>query len=150
MKKNSRKVSEWSCRFLTTPDEVKNYVDLIGKLPEAKIIMQSRSYDNWVCAYNIKALNLFDPELQLINTKPVIKNILKGLLGELKKFKVHTNLLFKNKNINDHKPMHKIFHPTAKLLLNDSDINKAFRSLNQSTMTKIKNLSQQRFSCETS
>ena len=112
--------------------------------------MQSRSYDNWVCAYNIKALNLFDPELQLINTKPVIKNILKGLLGELKKFKVHTNLLFKNKNINDHKPMHKIFHPTAKLLLNDSDINKAFRSLNQSAMTKIKNLSQQRFSCETS
>ena len=112
--------------------------------------MQSRSYDNWVCAYNIKALNLFDPELQLINTKPVIKNILKGLLGELKKFKVHTNLLFKNKNINDHKPMHKIFHPTAKLLLNDSDINKALRSLNQSAMTKIKNLSQQRFSCETS
>ena len=112
--------------------------------------MQSRSYDNWVCAYNIKALNLFDPELQLINTKPVIKNILKGLLGELKKFKVHTNLLFKNKKINDHKPMHKIFHPTAKLLLNDSDINKAFRSLNQSAMTKIKNLSQQRFSCETS
>ena len=110
-------------------------------MPEAKIIMQSSSYDNWVCAYNIKALNLFDPELQLINTKPVIKNILKGLLGELKKFKVQTNLLLQNKNINDHKPMHKIFHPRAKLLLNDSDINKAFRSMNQSAMTKIKKLS---------
>ena len=30
-------------------------------------------------------LNLFDPELQLINTKPLIKNKMKELLSELKK-----------------------------------------------------------------
>ena len=30
--------------------------------------------------YNIEILNLFDPELQLINTKPVIKNKLRELL----------------------------------------------------------------------
>ena len=38
--------------------------------------------------YNVQILNLFDPELQLVNTKPVIKNKLKALLNELKKFKV--------------------------------------------------------------
>ena len=38
--------------------------------------------------YNVEILNLFDPELQLINTKPVIKNKLKQFLNELKKFKV--------------------------------------------------------------
>ena len=32
-------------------------------------------------------LNLLDPELQLVNTKPFIKNKLKELLSESKKFK---------------------------------------------------------------
>ena len=38
--------------------------------------------------YNVKILNLFDPELHLIKTKSEIKNKLKGFLNELKKFKV--------------------------------------------------------------
>ena len=42
--------------------------------------------------YNVEILNLFDLELQLINTKPVIKNKLKQFLNELKKFKVQTIL----------------------------------------------------------
>ena len=42
--------------------------------------------------YNVEILNLFDPELQLINTKPVIKNKLKQFLNELKKFKVQAVL----------------------------------------------------------
>ena len=46
------------------------------------------SSDNCIHHYNVKILNLFDPELQLINTKPVIKSKLKGLLSKLKKFKV--------------------------------------------------------------
>ena len=33
-------------------------------------------------------LNHLDPELQLINTKPMIKNKLKEFLSALKKFKV--------------------------------------------------------------
>ena len=41
---------------------------------------------------NIEISNIFDPELQLINTEPVIKNKLKVLLSELKKFKVQTIL----------------------------------------------------------
>ena len=42
---------------------------LLKKTPEAK---------------NYEILNLFDPQLQLINTKPVIENKLKDLLNELK------------------------------------------------------------------
>ena len=43
--------------------------------------------------YNIEILNLFNPELQLVNTKSKIKNKLKELLSELKKFKAQTILV---------------------------------------------------------
>ena len=36
---------------------------------ETEIMMQGSSSDNCLCVYNIKTLNLSDPELQLINTK---------------------------------------------------------------------------------
>ena len=51
-------------------------------------MMQSNSSNNCVHCYNIETLNLFDLELQLINTKPMIKNKLKELLSELRKFKL--------------------------------------------------------------
>ena len=57
--------------------------------------MQPNSSDNCIHHYNVEILNLFDPELQLINTKPVIKKKLKGLLSELKKSKVHTILVLR-------------------------------------------------------
>ena len=38
-------------------------------------MMHLSSSDNCIRNYNIKILNLFDPELQLINTKLIIKNI---------------------------------------------------------------------------
>ena len=50
--------------FLTTPDEVEKYVE----------IRQSNSLDNFVDRYNVEILNIFDPELQLINSKPTIKS----------------------------------------------------------------------------
>ena len=37
--------------------------------------------------YNIDILNIVNPELQLINTKSMIKNKLKELLSDLKKFR---------------------------------------------------------------
>ena len=46
--------------FLTTPYKVEKYV-------------QSNRSENCVHHYNVKILTLFDPELQLTNTKPVIK-----------------------------------------------------------------------------
>ena len=73
---NLRKVAELLYVFLTRPDEVERYVK----------IMQSHSSDNCIHRYNFEILNLFDPELQLINTKPMFKNKLKELLSELKKF----------------------------------------------------------------
>ena len=81
------KVAELFCRFLATLDDVKKYVELIQKIPEAKPMMQLCSSDNGVRVYNIKISNLFYPELQLINTKLEIENKLKELLSELKKFR---------------------------------------------------------------
>ena len=74
--------------------------------------MQSNSFDNSVHHYNVEILDLFDTESQLINTKPMIKNKLKELLCELKKFNVQKRLVFDVKKRNDHK----ISHSSAKLI----------------------------------
>ena len=95
---------------MTIPDEVKKYV-------------HTNSSDNCVHHYSVEIFDLFDPELQLINTKPVIKNILKELLNELKKFKVETILVLDYKKRNDCK----IFHSNAKLIASESDIEEAFK-----------------------
>ena len=58
--------------FLATPDEVEKCVE-------------SNCSDNCVRHYNVEISNLLNPELQLINTKPIIKNKLKELLSELNK-----------------------------------------------------------------
>ena len=97
--------------------------------------VQSNSSDNSKHHYNVEVLNLFDKELQLINTKPVIKNRLKELFSELKKFNVQTILALDYQKRNDCK----IFHSSTKLIASDSDIDDAFKSLHQSIMTKIKN-----------
>ena len=56
--------------------------------------------------YNVKILNLFDPELHLIKTKSEIKNKLKGFLNELKKFKVQAALVLGYKKRNDNHIFH--------------------------------------------
>ena len=71
--KNLRKVPELLYIFLATHDEIEKYVELIEKMPEAKILMQSNSSDGSVRHYNIEILNLFALELQLSNTKLVLK-----------------------------------------------------------------------------
>ena len=80
-------------------------------------------------------VNLFDPELQLINTKPDIKNKLKGLLSELKKFRVQTVLVLDYKKRNDSQ----IFYSYTKINASDLDIDEAYKSMHQSIITKIKN-----------
>ena len=50
-----RKFAKLLYIFLTTPDGVEIYV-------------QSNFFDNCIHHYNVEILNLFDPELQLINT----------------------------------------------------------------------------------
>ena len=66
-KKNLIKVVALLYIFLTTPNEVEKYVET----------MQSNSSDRYVHRCSIEILNLFDPELQLINTISMIKNKLK-------------------------------------------------------------------------
>ena len=82
-----RKVAKWYYIFLTTPDEVEEHVETI----------QSNFSDNGMHHYNVEILNIVDLELKLINTKQIIKNKLKELLSELKKFKVQTILVLKYK-----------------------------------------------------
>ena len=96
--------------------------------------MQSNSSDNCVIRYNVEILNIIDPELQLINTKPMIKKKIKELLRALKKFRVQTILILEYKKRNDRK----IFHSGVKLITSDSDIDEAFISMHQSIMTEIK------------
>ena len=71
---NLRKVARSLYIFRTTPDEIEKYV-------------KSSSSDNYVHHYNVEILNLLNPELKLINTKPLIKSKLKEL-KKLKNFKV--------------------------------------------------------------
>ena len=68
---NLRKVDEFLDILLTKPNLVEKYFE----------IMQSNSSDKYVHCYSIDILNLFDPELQVINTKPMMKNKLKELLS---------------------------------------------------------------------
>ena len=121
---NLRKVAKSLYFFLKAPDEVEIYVEII----------QSNSSDNCIHHYNVEVLSLFNPELQLINTKLMIKNKLKELLSELKKFKVQAILVLDYEKRNDRK----IFHSSAKLNASDSGIVEAFKSMLQSIMTKIK------------
>ena len=61
---NLRKVAKSLYIFLTTPDEAEKYDEII----------QSNSTDNCIHPYDAAILNIFDQELQLINTTPMIKN----------------------------------------------------------------------------
>ena len=63
-KQSLRKVARLLYIFLTTSNEVEKHV-------------QSNYSDNFIHHYNVEILNLFHPQLQLINTKPMIKNKLK-------------------------------------------------------------------------
>ena len=114
---NLKKVTKSFHIFLTRSDEV-----------------QPNSFDNCIHLYNVKISNLFDPELQLIITKSVIKNKLKGFLSELKKLKFGTVLVLDYKKRNGHK----IFHSSTKLTTSFSYSDEAFKSIRQDNMSKIR------------
>ena len=69
---NLRKVIELLNIFITTPHEVEKYVEIT-------------SSDNCICHYNVKILDLFYPDLQLINTKHIIKDKFKKIVKRFKK-----------------------------------------------------------------
>ena len=88
--------------------------------------------------YNAEISNLFDPELQLISSnEPVIKSKFfkqKKLLSEVKKFNVQKILVLHYLKRNNCK----MFHPSAKLIASDSDIDETFKFIYQSIIKKIK------------
>ena len=98
--------------FLTTPNEVEKDVKT----------MQSNSSDRYVRHSSIDILNLFDAELQLINTKLMIENKLKEFLSELKKFKLQIISILEYEKRNDSK----IFHSSTNLIASVSEINETF------------------------
>ena len=59
--------------------------------------MLSNSSNNCAHHCNFEILNLFDSELQFINTKHMIKNKLKEFLSELKKFTIQKILVVEYK-----------------------------------------------------
>ena len=62
---NLRKNAKLLYIFLTVPDEAEKYV-------------HSDSTNNCIHCYNVEILNIFEPELHLINTKAmIIKRIIK-------------------------------------------------------------------------
>ena len=63
----------------------------------------------------------------------MIKNKLKELLSELEKFKVQAILVLEYKK----KKTCKIFNSCTKLIARDTDIDEAFKSMDQSFMSKI-------------
>ena len=103
--------------FPTTPDEI-----------------QSNSPDNYIRHCNVKISNRFDPELKLIKSKPLIKKKLKGLLSKLKRFEVLAVLFLDYKKKNDSQT----FYSCTKLTASDFSIDKVFKSMHQSIMTKTK------------
>ena len=56
---------------------------------------------NSIHHYNIEIVHLSDKELQLINTKLMIKNKLKEVLSDVKKFNAQTKLVLEYKKRND-------------------------------------------------
>ena len=56
------------------------------------------------------------------------------MLSELKKFKAETVLILNYSKRNDRQ----IFHSSTKLIASDLDIDKAFKFIHQSIMTKLK------------
>ena len=62
----------------------------------------------------------------------MVKNKLKGLLNELKKFKVQRTLFLDYKKRDDSQ----VFYSCIKIIASDLDIDEAFKSMHQSVATK--------------
>ena len=86
-------------------------------------MIQSNSSDNCLHRYNIEILKLFDPELQLINTKPLIKKKIKRISKRDEKLQRILVLEYKKRNNS------KILHSNAKPIASDSDITEAIKPM---------------------
>ena len=61
------------------------------------------------------------------------------MLAELKMLKIQLTLISEYKRISDHRSIHRIFHLNTKLIMNELEMDEAFKSIHQSVITKIGN-----------
>ena len=71
----------------------KNTFDKKKTIRNVKITYQSHAYKGYASTYDVENSNSFDPEIQLKNKEPVIKEKLRDLLPELIGFKFVTTLV---------------------------------------------------------
>ena len=116
---------------ILTDEEVEDFIT-VNFSKYFKYIRDEQNLKKVAKLVYVEILYLFNTELQLINTKPVIKNKLNELLSDLKKFKVQTILVLNCKKRNDHIN----FHSSYKLIARDSDIDETFKPIHKSIMTK--------------
>ena len=53
--------------------------------------------------------------------------------------KIQLTLILEYKRISDHRSIHRIFHLNTKLIMNELEMDEAFKSIHQSVITKIGN-----------
>ena len=85
-------------------------------------------------------MNSSNPELRLKDNGSAIKNKLNNLLTKLNRFRFVTTLLLEFKNLeSDDKTKHSTFYSSsnAKTIINESDIDDAFASINSTIIPNI-------------
>ena len=76
-----------------------------------KITKRAHDHTGYASSYNVEILNSFNPELQLKHTESSIKNTLKALFTELKRFKLVATLVSGLKKIeSDDKTKYNTFY----------------------------------------
>ena len=105
-----------------------------------KITKQAHAFKNYALSYNVEILNSFNPGLQLKNTEPTIKNVVKYLLNELGGFKFFITLFFKfKKTVNKDETKFSTFYlnSEAETVIHDADIDSVYEAIYITIMTKI-------------
>ena len=106
----------------------------------ANITKRSHAYKSYANTYSAKILNSFNSELQLKNTKSVIKSKLIDLLSELRWFKFLTSLVLEFEKVeNDDKTIYNTFYLNSKAetVINESGNDDVFESIYNTILLNI-------------
>ena len=106
-----------------------------------KITKREHTFKGYASTYTVEILNSFNPELQPKNTESAIKSKLIELSNQLGGFKfVATLVLVFKKTENKDKTKYENFYSSSKaeLIINESDIYNAFKSIYTTIIANIK------------
>ena len=108
-----------------------------------KIIKRVHAFRGYASSYNVEILNSFNPVLQIKDTEPEVKNKLKKLLTESRKFKFVTTLVLVFKKIeSDYKTKYDTFYSNSKaqIIINESGIDDVFESTCSTIISNIQKI----------